>query len=152
MGSITSFLTFNRGAEEAVKLYTGLIKGSRINSLVKAPDGSYTIIDFELDGQKFTAMEAGRGFQFASGYSIKYQCSSQDELDRVWAALCAEGGEEQPCGWLRDRFGLSWQIIPLQLEKLSADPDPGKSGRVIQRMLTMKKIIIADLEAAHRGE
>lgn len=152
MGGVTPFLTFNRGAEDAVKLYTGLIRGSRINSLVKAPDGSYTIIDFELDGQRFTAMEAGRGFEFASGFSIKYQCSSQDELDRVWAALCAEGGEEQPCGWLRDRYGLSWQIIPQQLEELIADPDPRKSSRVIQKMLTMKKIVIADLEAAYRGE
>lgn len=149
MGKVQTFLTFKGGAEEAVNLYTSLIPNSQITSLQKA-DGAYTLISFELDGVAYQAMDVSEGpFAFAEGFSLYVNCDSQEEVNQLWDALTADGGEESMCGWLKDRWGVSWQIVPTRLVELMSDPDPEKAGRVTEAMLKMRKIIISDLEAAY---
>jgi predicted 3-demethylubiquinone-9 3-methyltransferase (glyoxalase superfamily) len=150
---ITTFLTFKEQGEEAVKLYVSLFKNSRIHSLVRwASDtpvakGALQHAAFELDGHRFMAMDAGPYFSFGQGFSIFINCETQDEVDRLWKTL-SEGGEEQMCGWVKDRWGISWQIVPAILGKLMSGKDPAIVRRVTDAMLKMKKLDIKVLLAA----
>lgn len=156
MGKVKTFLTFQENGEEAVKLYTSLIKNSRILSLVRSesegpiPRGALLNASFVLDGQEFMAMDGGTYFSFAEGTSIFVECETQAEIDRLWAALSA-GGQEQSCGWLKDKYGLAWQIIPATLGGMMSDPDAGKARRVTEAMLQMKKLDLATLEQAYNA-
>lgn len=156
---ITTFLWFDDQAEEAVKFYTSVFDNSRILTTTRyeaeaakaggRPEGSIMTIQFELDGQEFTALNGGPQFKFNESISLVVNCGSQAEVDRYWTRL-SEGGDAraQQCGWLKDRFGLSWQVVPTALFKLLADPDRNRSRKVMQALLRMKKI---DLDALHRA-
>ena len=158
MPKITTFLTFNDQAEEAVKLYTSVFKNSRILSETRygdagpGPKGSLMTASFELDGQEYVALNGGPSFSFAEGISLLVTCETQDEVDDYWEKLTAGGGEPGPCGWLKDRFGVSWQIVPRVLSEMLGDRDPGKASRVMKAMLQMKKIEIAKLEEAYEDK
>lgn len=154
MQKITPFLWFDNQAEEAINFYTSIFKNSRIKDISRygeggpGPAGSVITASFELEGQEFIALNGGPQFQFNESISFLVNCETQEEVDELWAKL-TDGGEEQPCGWLKDRFGLSWQIVPTILGKLMSDPDPVKAGNVIQAMLQMKKIDVAALQRAY---
>ena len=156
MQTIATFLTFKEDGEQAVNLYVSLFKNSKINSLVCSEGGGHFAkgalqhASFQLDGQEFMAMDGGPYFSFAQGFSIFVSCETQEEVDRLWGKL-SEGGEEQPCGWVKDRFGVSWQIIPTALGQMLQDEDANKAQRVMQAMLQMKKIDIAGLRQAYAG-
>ena len=157
MDKIKTFLWYDNQAEEAAKLYTSLLPDSRITNVTKYenadPSGNtVTIVDFELAGRQFVAMNAGPMFKFNESISIMVDCEDQAEVDRYWNALTADGGEESMCGWLKDKYGLSWQIVPKVLDDLLADPDPERAGRAMQAMLSMQKLDIAGLEAAADGK
>ena len=157
MGMITPFLWYDSEAEEAATLYTSLFPNSTIlavNHYAAAgpgPEGSVMTVSFELDGQRFVALNGGPAHPLTEAVSFVVDCTTQEEVDRYWDGLTEDGGEESVCGWLRDRFGLSWQIVPRILPELLSDPDRGKSLRVMQAMLQMRKIDIAGLEAAAQG-
>jgi predicted 3-demethylubiquinone-9 3-methyltransferase (glyoxalase superfamily) len=159
---ITPFLWFDDQAEEAANLYVSVFPDSRITGITRygeagqevtggAP-GSVMTVTFELFGQPITALNGGPLFRFTEATSFAVSCETQDEVDRYWDLL-TEGGDPaaQQCGWLKDRFGLSWQIVPTVLGRLLGDPDPEKAGRTMQAMLRMKKLDIAELERAHAG-
>jgi predicted 3-demethylubiquinone-9 3-methyltransferase (glyoxalase superfamily) len=154
---ITTFLTFNDQAEEAMNLYTSLFPNSRITSTRRygeagpGPEGSLMTGTFELDGQEFMALNGGPSFVFAQGISLFVECETQEEVDRLWEAL-SEGGQEHPCGWVTDKFGVSWQVIPRILGELLDDEDPAKANRVMSAMLQMGKIEIEGLERAAESE
>ena len=156
MKKITTFLTFKDQAEEAVKLYTSIFKNSRILSTSRYGDagpgakGSLMSANFELDGQEFVALNGGPSFKFSQGMSLMVDCQNQDEVDMFWEKL-SDGGSKGRCGWLTDRFGVSWQIVPRVLSKLLNDPDQAKASRVMKAMLQMSKIEIAELERAAEG-
>jgi len=145
MPTITPFLWFNGQAEEAANFYTSLFKNSKITSI------SSMMVTFELNGQPFMALNGGPAFKFTEAISLFVNCDNQQEVDALWDKLSA-GGATSQCGWLKDKYGLSWQIIPQALGELMGDPDPEKSGRVMQAMLQMTKIDIATLQRAHQGE
>jgi predicted 3-demethylubiquinone-9 3-methyltransferase (glyoxalase superfamily) len=153
MKKITTFLTFNDQAEEAVKLYTSVFKNSRIISTSRygdagpGPKGSLMSANFELDGQEFVALNGGPSFTFTEGISLFVDCETQAEVDEYWKKLSA-GGSEGRCGWLKDRFGVSWQVVPRVLSQLLNDPDPARAGRAMNAMLQMNKIEIEQLEEA----
>ncbi len=153
MQKITPCLWFDGQAEEAATFYTSVFPSSRIVDVARygeagpGPEGSVMTVLFELDGQRFTALNGGPEFTFTEAVSFQVDCDDQEEVDRYWSAL-SEGGEKGPCGWLKDCFGLSWQIVPKALPRLLADPDPERSQRVMRAMLQMKKIEIAELERA----
>jgi predicted 3-demethylubiquinone-9 3-methyltransferase (glyoxalase superfamily) len=156
---ITTFLTFKKGAEDAAKLYTSLFKNSRITETTRYPTdapgvsaGSVMTVSFTLDGQDYVALNGGDSFSFAEGISLSVRAEDQDEIDRLTDSLIAGGGTEGPCGWVTDRFGVSWQINPPILGELINDPDHEKAKRVMDAMLKMKRIRIADLERAYEGE
>ena len=151
MKKITPFLWFDAQAEEAMNFYVSLFKNSKVINVSRGPDGKAFSVAFELDGQEFLGLNAGPQFKFNEAVSMFVNCEDQSEVDHFWNALIADGGEESMCGWLKDKYGLSWQIIPKQLGELMGDPDREKSGRVMQAMLKMKKIIIEDLQQAHGG-
>lgn len=157
MPKVTTFLTFEKNGEEAVRFYVSLFPNSKIHAIERYPEdgmlpkGSLMHASFELDGQAFMAMDGGPHFQFAQGFSLHVSCDTQAEIDHLWDRL-AEGGEEQMCGWVQDRFGISWQIIPPVLGQLLTDPDRDKAQRTLKAMLGMKKLDIAALERAHAGE
>jgi len=151
MKKITPFLWFDNQAEEAMNFYVSLFKNSKVLNVSRGPDGKAFIVSFELDGQEFMALNAGPQFKFNESVSFYVDCEDQAEVDYFWDALTADGGEESMCGWLKDKYGLSWQIIPRQLGELMGDPDPEKSKRVTDAMLKMQKIIVADLQKAHGG-
>jgi predicted 3-demethylubiquinone-9 3-methyltransferase (glyoxalase superfamily) len=158
---ITPFLWFDNQAEEAVNFYTSIFKNSKIGSTARydeegakaagRPKGSVMTASFELDGQEFVALNGGPMFKFTEAISFVVNCETQEEVDYYWKKL-SEGGQEVQCGWLKDKFGLSWQVVPKILSKLLSAPDPQKSQKVMHAMLQMKKIIIADLEKAAAGE
>lgn len=154
---ITTFLTFNDQAEEAVDFYTSIFENSKILSTNRygeagpGPEGSVMSATFELAGQEFVALNGGQSFTFAQGISLFVDCESQEEVDELWEKL-SEGGEKGPCGWLTDRFGVSWQIIPRALGEMLSDPDPEKSGRVMNAMLQMTKIDIQGLKQAYESQ
>lgn len=156
MQKISPFLWFDNQAEEAMNLYVSVFKNSRIIDVRRYPEGgpmpagSVMGCSFVLDGLEFQALNAGPQFKFTPAISMYVNCETQAEVDELWNKL-VEGGEEQPCGWLTDKFGLSWQIIPKQLGELMGDPNPAKAGAVMQAMMQMKKIDIAGLQAAYDG-
>jgi predicted 3-demethylubiquinone-9 3-methyltransferase (glyoxalase superfamily) len=153
---ISPFLWFDTQAEEAVKFYTSIFKDSSIGAVTyysemgPGPKGSVMTIGFQLEGQQFVALNGGPHFKFTEAVSFVVNCESQEEVDHFWDKLSA-GGQEVQCGWVKDRFGLSWQIVPTVLPKLFQDKDPERSKRVMQAMLQMKKLDIAALEKAYRG-
>ena len=145
MKKITPFLWFDTQAEEAMNFYVSIFKNSKVLG------ASPVSVNFELEGQEFIAFNAGPEFKFNESISMFVNCADQAEVDYFWNKLIADGGEESRCGWLKDKFGLSWQIVPKQLGELMGDPDPEKSQRVMQAMLKMNKIIVADLKRAYEG-
>ena len=153
MREITPCLWFDTEGEDAATFYTSIFPNSKILDVSRygdagpRPAGTVMTVDFELDGQKFLALNGGPEFTFSEAISFKVHCEDQDEVDAYWTKL-SEGGEEGPCGWLKDRFGLSWQIVPTRLPELLGDPDREKAQRVMACMLGMRKIVIADLERA----
>ncbi len=153
MQKITTFLTFDGQAEEAVKLYTSVFKNSKITSTRRygdagpGPKGSVMTMAFELDGQPFMALNGGPTFKFAEGISLFVNCETQAEVDELWEKLSA-GGKPGRCGWLTDRFGVSWQIVPAALGRLLGDRDAKKVHRVMQAMLQMDKLDVGGLERA----
>jgi predicted 3-demethylubiquinone-9 3-methyltransferase (glyoxalase superfamily) len=153
MQKVTTFLMFPAGAEEAVNLYVSLFKNARITSVNHfdaEPAQGAAMLTFEIDGQEFYAMDGGPHFKFEQGMSLMVDCESQAEVDRLYDSL-SEGGEKQPCGWVKDKFGVSWQIVPTVLTQLMSDPDPVKARRVTEAMLQMHKIDIAALQRAYAG-
>ena len=154
MNGITPFLWFDTQAEEAANLYTSLFPGSRITDVTRygpagpREEGLVMTVAFELDGQKFVGLNGGPQHAFTEAVSFVVNCETQDEVDRYWDALTADGGSEGPCGWCKDRFGLSWQIVPEALPRLLTSPDREKAQRVMARMMEMSKLDIARLEAA----
>jgi predicted 3-demethylubiquinone-9 3-methyltransferase (glyoxalase superfamily) len=153
MQQVTPFLWFDTQAEEAATFYTSVFPGSRIVHVARygaagpGVEGSVMTVDFELNGQRFTALNGGPQYRFSPAISFMISCESQDEVDRYWSAL-SEGGAEGPCGWLTDRFGLSWQVVPTRLPELLTSTDPETSQRVMAAMLQMTKIEIDELERA----
>jgi predicted 3-demethylubiquinone-9 3-methyltransferase (glyoxalase superfamily) len=153
MTTITPCLWFDTEGEEAAELYTSIFENSRILHIARYGEagpreaGSVMTVSFELDGQKFVALNGGPEFRFTEAISFQVDCRSQEEVDAYWSRL-GDGGEEGPCGWLKDRYGVSWQIVPTRLTELLGDPDPETSERVMRAMLEMKKIDIATLEQA----
>jgi predicted 3-demethylubiquinone-9 3-methyltransferase (glyoxalase superfamily) len=156
MDRITPCLWFDTEAEEAAQFYASVFPRSRIvrvshyGSAGPRPEGMVMEVEFELDGRSFLALNGGPQFRFTEAISLQADCRDQDEVDRLWETL-SEGGEKGPCGWLKDRYGLSWQIVPTVLYELIADPDREKAQRVVTAMLQMKKIVIDELERAADG-
>ncbi len=157
MQKITTVLTFNDQAEEAVNFYTSIIKNSKIVSTTRygdagpGPKGSVMVIEFQLFGQGFLALNGGPHFKFAQGISLLVNCETQQEVDELWEEL-SEGGEKQQCGWLIDKFGVTWQVAPTVLGKLMQDKDPAKAKRVTEALMRMEKIEIKALELAYAGK
>ena len=152
MKRITPFLWFDTQAEKAMNFYVSLFKNSKVNNISRGPDGRAFTVAFELDGQEFIGLNAGPQFKFNEAVSMFVHCEDQAEVDYFWNALTADGGEESMCGWLKDKYGLSWQIVPKQLGQLMGGPDPVKAGRVMEAMLKMRKILVADLQMAYDGK
>jgi predicted 3-demethylubiquinone-9 3-methyltransferase (glyoxalase superfamily) len=150
MQKITPFLMFNDRAGEAMEFYTSIFKDSRIVSTMPGPDGKVMGGTIEIEGQRINTFNGGPKFHFSQGISLMVRAETQEEIDHLYEGL-SEGGKQEPCSWLDDKFGVSWQIVPPILMQLLSDPDPEKAGRVTQAMFKMTKIIIADLEAAAAG-
>lgn len=154
MSAITPFLWFDTEAEAAAEFYTSLFPNSRITEITRygtagpREAGLVMTVSFELDGTPFTALNGGPQYRFNEAVSFAVRCADQAEVDRYWESLTADGGEVGPCGWLKDRFGLSWQIVPQRLPELLTDPDREKAQRVMAAMLGMRKIEVAELEQA----
>ena len=150
---ITPFLWFNDNAEEAMNFYVSVFPNSKVVSVSRYSEagpgkpGSAMVCSFELDGQRFSALNGGPHFKFTEAVSFFVECEDQTEVDHYWNHLL-EGGAESQCGWLKDKFGLSWQIVPRVLMELNSGPDKAKAARVMKAMFTMKKLVIANLEAA----
>ena len=151
MQTITPFLWYDGTVEEAINLYRSVFPNSKVLNSSPGPDGKMMSATFELAGQRFIAFNGGPHYQFNPAVSMYVNCETQAEVDELWEKLTAGGGKESQCGWLQDRFGLSWQIIPSILPKLLGDPDRAKAGRAMNAMLQMKKIDIAALERASAG-
>ena len=152
---ITTFLWFDNNAEDAMNFYVSVFKNSKILSLTRygdagpGPKGSVMVGTFQLEGQQFMALNAGPRFKFTEAISLFVNCDSQEEVDHLWNKLISGGGAPSQCGWLKDKFGLSWQIIPTALMELMSDKDPVKSRRVMEAMMQMSKIDIAKLQQAY---
>jgi predicted 3-demethylubiquinone-9 3-methyltransferase (glyoxalase superfamily) len=161
MQKISPFLWFDAQAEEAAKFYTSVFKNSKIDKITRYPEeaakkigrepGSVMTVEFTLDGVQFVALNAGPMFKFTEAVSFVVMCETQEEVDYYWEKLTADGGEPGPCSWLKDKFGLSWQVQPRLLIELLADPDPAVAGRVMNAMMDMTKIDITALERAAKG-
>jgi predicted 3-demethylubiquinone-9 3-methyltransferase (glyoxalase superfamily) len=162
MQKITPFLWFDKQAEEAVQFYTSVFKNSKIGRILRYDEasakaaggsvGSVLTIEFEIEGQKFTALNGGPQFKFNESVSFVVNCKTQEEVDYFWEKLTAGGGRESECGWLKDKFGLSWQVTPTVLIDMLNDKDPKKAGRVMKAMMQMQKIEINKLKAAYAGK
>lgn len=158
MQKITPFLWFDNNAEEAAQFYTSIFKNSKILAVSRygdagpGPKGSVMVVKFQLEGQEFTALNGGPRFKFSEAFSFVVNCENQQEVDGYWRTLTANGGAESMCGWLKDKFGFSWQIVPTALGRLMSDKDPQRASRVMQALLQMRKIDIATLEQAAEGE
>src|SRR5881398_4099215 len=158
MQKITPFLWFDNQAEEAAKFYTTVFKNSKVGRILRydetsaktagRPAGSVLTIEFEIGGQKFTALNGGPQFKFNESVSFVVNCETQNEVDYFWEKLTAGGGQESECGWLKDKYGLSWQVVPSRAIELLKDKDTAKSQRVMQAIMPMKKIDISKLEEA----
>lgn len=151
MGRISPFLWFDTQAKEAAELYVSIFPNSKITGTSPGPGGSVMTVSFELDGLPVTALNGGPHFKLTEAFSMSVDCADQAEVDRYWDALLANGGQPSQCGWLKDRFGLSWQIVPRALPRLLGDPDRAKAQRVMAAMLKMVKLDVAALEAAAAG-
>src|SRR5690606_26872517 len=157
MHKIHPFLWFDTEAEEAMNYYCSIFKDAKKGKVTRYPDavpglgGTVMTAEFELFGLPFTALNGNQGRPFTEAISLYVDCEDQAEVDRYWNALTAAGGAESMCGWLKDKYGVSWQIVPKALPRLMSGEDREKAGRVMQAMLQMKKIVIADLEKAHAG-
>lgn len=157
MPQISPFLWFDTQAEEAANFYVSVFPNSKITAVSRygeggpAPAGSVMTIGFELDGQAFTGLNGGPHFKFTEAVSFVVHCQGQAEVDRYWGALTADGGQASQCGWLKDRYGLSWQIVPREFLDLMNDPDKARVGRVVAAMMQMAKLDIAALKAAAEG-
>ncbi|MEU8569888.1 VOC family protein [Streptomyces pathocidini] len=157
MQKITTFLWFDDQAEEAVEHYTSVFDDSRVLEVLRwgeegpGEPGKVLTIRFELAGQQFIALNGGPHFHFTEAVSLYVDCRSQEEVDELWAKLL-EGGEESKCGWLKDKYGLSWQIVPRRLTDLLSDPDPARADRVMKAMMGMVKIDLQTIEKAARGD
>ncbi len=155
---ITTFLWFDKEAEEAARFYASVFDDSRILAVSRygdagpGPKGAAMTVEFQLAGQRFLALNGGPQFRFTEAISLLVDCETQEEVDELWRKLTAGGGQEGPCGWLKDRYGLSWQIVPSALGPLLQDPDPRRASRVMQAMMRMRKLDIAALWRAHAGE
>jgi predicted 3-demethylubiquinone-9 3-methyltransferase (glyoxalase superfamily) len=155
---ITPCLWFDGAAEEAARFYVSLFPDSQIDSIARAPAdypggkaGEALLVEFTLAGQKFQALNGGPHYKFNEAISMSVSCANQAEVDRLWDALTSDGGAPVQCGWLKDRFGLSWQIVPAALPRLMRDADPAQTARVFQAMARMVKLDVAQLEAAATG-
>ena len=157
MQKIVTSLWFDTEAEEAANFYCSKFKDSKIlnvshyGSAGPRPEGMVLAVDFQLAGQTFNALNGGPDFKFTEATSLLVHCESQDEVDQYWDAL-GDGGEPGPCGWIKDKYGLSWQIVPTALDEMLADPDPEKAQRVMKSMLQMGKIEVAELQRAYDGD
>lgn len=157
MQKITPFLWYDHQAEEAANFYTSIFKNSNVLSVVRygdagpGPKGSVMTVEFELDGQNFVALNGGPQFKFTEAISLVVNCATQEEVDYFWERLTADGGQEVQCGWLKDKYGLSWQIVPTRVIDLLKDKDSAKSQRVMEAVLQMKKIDISKSEQAYEG-
>lgn len=157
MQKITPFLWFDGQAEEAARFYVSLFPDSRIDKITRSPAdtpsgpaGSVLTVEFTLAGSRFVGLNGGPMYRFTEAVSFHIACADQAEVDRYWEALLA-GGTESQCGWLKDRWGLSWQVVPNRLHELLNDPDPARARRAVEAMLKMKKLVIADMERAADG-
>jgi predicted 3-demethylubiquinone-9 3-methyltransferase (glyoxalase superfamily) len=156
MQKITPFLWFDGKAEEAAKFYTSIFKNSKMGQIRRfgdagpGPKGSVLAASFEIEGQEFVGLNGGPQFNFTPAISFFVNCETQEEVDEFWDKL-SEGGRKNRCGWLQDKFGVSWQIVPTALGKLLGDPDPEKSSRVMKAMLQMEKLEIRGLQEAYEG-
>ena len=154
MQKITTFLWYDHEAEEAANFYTSIFGNSKILSVARygnagpGPKGSVMIVKFQLEGQEFTALNGGPVFNFTPAISLYVDCETQEEVDQLWDKL-SEGGRKDRCGWLQDKYGLSWQIVPKALQQLMSDPNPEKSQSVMKAMLQMEKIDVKKLQEAH---
>jgi predicted 3-demethylubiquinone-9 3-methyltransferase (glyoxalase superfamily) len=149
MKKITPFLWFDTQAEEAMHFYVSIFKNSKVLGVTPGPNGIASSVNFELEDQEFVGFNAGPEFKFNEAISFFVDCKNQQEVDELWEKLTADGGEESQCGWVKDKFGLWWQIIPSVLGELMGDPDPEKAKRVREAMLKMHKIDIAGLKQAY---
>jgi predicted 3-demethylubiquinone-9 3-methyltransferase (glyoxalase superfamily) len=156
LGQITPNLWFDTQAEEAAQFYVSVFPNSRIVTVARYTEagpreaGTVMTVEFELDGQRFVGINGGSDFTFTEAVSFAITCADQDEIDRYWERL-SDGGEEGPCGWLKDRFGLSWQVVPEGMDELFADPDPARAERAARAMFEMRKLDVAALRAAADG-
>ena len=148
MPDLSHMLWFNNQAEEAAQLYTNIFKDSKILKKTNGPDGGVFTVEFEILGSKYTALNGGPMFSFTEAFSIVVLCQDQSEVDKYWDALTSNGGSGGRCGWLKDKFGLSWQIIPKQLGECLGNPDPEKSAAAMKAMMGMSKFNVSELEAA----
>ncbi len=156
MQKITPFLWFDTQAEEAAKFYTSIFKNSKIKKIARytkvgpGPEGSVMTVEFTLNGQDFVALNGGPNFKFTEAISLVVNCETQAEVDRYWKKLSA-GGKKVACGWLKDKYGLSWQIVPVAMDQMIGDQDPKRAERVAKSFLQMKKFNLAELERAYNG-
>jgi predicted 3-demethylubiquinone-9 3-methyltransferase (glyoxalase superfamily) len=154
---ISPFLWFDNQAEEAANFYVSIFKNSRITKITRygeagpGPVGSVMTVEFELDGQQVIALNGGPHFKFTEAVSLNINCATQQEVDEFWYKLTEDGGQEGPCGWLKDKFGLSWQVNPVILGEMLSDPDAEKAKRVMNAMLKMKKFDIEELKKAYNA-
>jgi predicted 3-demethylubiquinone-9 3-methyltransferase (glyoxalase superfamily) len=152
MDAFTTCLWFDTQGEEAAKFYTAIFPNSSVGKVTPYPTGERAgqtmTVDFELNGSKFIALNGGPNFTFNESISFMVPCQDQAEVDHYWTSLTEDGGEESMCGWLKDRFGVSWQVVPAGLEEMLSSLDPARAERVSQALFQMRKIVIADLEAA----
>ena len=151
MKKITPFLWFDTQAEEAMNFYVSIFKNAKVLGVTPGPNGIASSVSFELEDQEFIGFNAGPHFKFNEAISFFVDCKTQEEVDELWEKLSSNSGEEGQCGWVKDKFGLWWQIIPSALGELMGDKDPEKAKRVMEAMLKMNKIIIADLKQAYDG-
>lgn len=155
---ITTFLWFDNKAEEAAKFYVSIFKNSKVNAVHKFPGGpdgpsdTTTVVDFTLFGQDFLALDGGPLFKFNESVSLLVACDNQAEVDEYWTKLTSGGGQESQCGWLKDKYGLSWQITPKKMMELNASSDKVKAARAVQAMMTMRKIDLKKIEDAYNGK
>src|SRR5437879_6141132 len=164
MQKITPFLWFDDQAEEAVKFYTSIFKNSKVGKVLRydeeaakisqsgRPPGSVLTLEFQIEGQNFVALNGGPAFKFNESISFVVNCETQEEVDYFWEKLTADRGEESTCGWLKDKFGLSWQVVPTVLSEMLQDKDAQKAKRVMSAMLKMKKLDIAELKRAYEAK
>ncbi len=151
MNKITPFLWFNDDAEQAINFYKRVFKNVKVLDESRQPDGKLFTATIELEGQRLALLNGGPHYKLNEAFSLFVNCESQEEVDRLWHALTADGGEPGRCGWCKDKFGLSWQIIPSEMMTLMGDKDPARAGRAMQAMLQMNKIDLAVMRAAVAG-